>query len=87
MIRIPRIRIRHTGLPITGTITMMATHLIVQTTTIVTITDIITMMATHLVIQTTTIVTSVVDPELLPGSGSGIKVPYPDPAKSERAYK
>ena len=29
--------------------------------------------------------TSVVDPELLPGSG--IKVPDPDPAKSERAYK
>ena len=27
------------------------------------------------------------DPELLPGSGSGIKVPDPDPAKSERAYK
>ena len=27
------------------------------------------------------------DPELLPGSGSGIKVPNPDPAKSERAYK
>ena len=26
------------------------------------------------------------DPELLPGSGSGIKVPDPDPAKSERAY-
>ena len=26
-----------------------------------------------------------VDPELLPGSG--IKVPDPDPAKSERAYK
>ena len=25
------------------------------------------------------------DPELLPGSG--IKVPDPDPAKSERAYK
>ena len=30
---------------------------------------------------------SVVDPELLPGSGSGIKVPDPDPAKSEREYK
>ena len=29
--------------------------------------------------------TSVVDPELLPGSGSGIIVP--DPAKSERACK
>ena len=28
---------------------------------------------------------SVADPELLPGSG--IIVPYPDPAKSERAYK
>ena len=27
------------------------------------------------------------DPELLPGSGSGIIVPDPDPAKSERAYK
>ena len=27
------------------------------------------------------------DPELLPGSGSGIKVPDPDPAKSKRAYK
>ena len=27
------------------------------------------------------------DPELLPESGSGIKVPDPDPAKSERAYK
>ena len=27
------------------------------------------------------------DPELLPGSGSGIKVSDPDPAKSERAYK
>ena len=27
------------------------------------------------------------DPELLPGSGSGIKVPDPDPAKSEKAYK
>ena len=30
---------------------------------------------------------SVMDPELLPASGSGIKVPDPDPAKSERAYK
>ena len=28
-----------------------------------------------------------IDPELLPGSGSGIKVPDQDPAKSERAYK
>ena len=27
------------------------------------------------------------DPELLPVSGSGIKVPDPDPAKSKRAYK
>ena len=27
------------------------------------------------------------DPELLPGSGSESKVPDPDPAKSERAYK
>ena len=27
------------------------------------------------------------DPELLPGSGSRIKVPDPDPAKGERAYK
>ena len=27
------------------------------------------------------------DSELLPGSGSVIKVPDPDPAKSERAYK
>ena len=27
------------------------------------------------------------DPELLPGSESGIKVPDPDPAKSERANK
>ena len=27
------------------------------------------------------------DPELLPGSGSGIKVPDPDPAESERADK
>ena len=27
------------------------------------------------------------DPELLPGSGSGIKVSDPDPAKRERAYK
>ena len=27
------------------------------------------------------------DPELLPKSGSGIKVPDQDPAKSERAYK
>ena len=27
------------------------------------------------------------DPKLLPGSGSGIIVPDPDPAKSERAYK
>ena len=26
------------------------------------------------------------DPELLPGSGSGIKVQDPEPAKSERAY-
>ena len=26
------------------------------------------------------------DPELLPGSGSGIKDSDPDPAKSERAY-
>ena len=26
------------------------------------------------------------DPELLPGSGFGIKVPDPDPPKSERAY-
>ena len=26
------------------------------------------------------------DPELLPGSGFGIKVPNPDPPKSERAY-
>ena len=26
------------------------------------------------------------DPELLPGSGSGIRVPEPDPAKSERSY-
>ena len=33
------------------------------------------------------VLVSVVDPELLPGSGSGIKVPDPDPAKSERAYK
>ena len=30
---------------------------------------------------------SVVDPELLPGSGSGIIVPDPNPAKSESAYK
>ena len=30
---------------------------------------------------------SVVDRELLPGSGSGIIVPDPDPVKSERAYK
>ena len=27
------------------------------------------------------------DPERLPGSGSGIKVPDPDLAKSEREYK
>ena len=28
-----------------------------------------------------------IDPELLPGYGSEIKVPDPDPTKSERAYK
>ena len=28
-----------------------------------------------------------IDPELLPGSGSGIIVPDPDPAKNERADK
>ena len=27
------------------------------------------------------------DPELLPGCGSGIKVSNPDPAKSERTFK